>query len=299
MYAISLQQINYFLETAERGSVSEASRVLFVAQPTVTKWIRNLETELDVELFIRNSSGMALTEQGRFLYEKWRRLMDDLRLSIEELHAHNRELDEELHIGCLAGYNYDRILPRMTHDFSEKYPNVKISILSYGFKALREMLLGGELDCIFTMTFDLENIPGLSQRIVEEIQVYIAMSVAHPLAKKKQLDLIDIKDELMYIISPDESARGGDKLISTCQRAGFTPEKIRYVPNLPSMAMAIKQGNGVTLCGSEIQKGSEDIIKLYKTKDLPIDAYTIIAWRSKDAGSAALRFVELARLGER
>lgn len=296
MYSLSLQQIEYFLTVAERKSITEAARVLFVAQPTVTKWIHLLEQELDTKLFIRRTSGMELTEEGRFLYDKWRRLMDDLCLSIEELHSSHSILDDELKIGCLAGFNYDRILPALVRKFEEKYPNISVSIFSYGFKELREKLLTGELDCIFSMTFDLENEPELSQRLIEELPLYIAISVFHPLAKREKLDLIDVKDEIFYIISPDESERGGNRVIRACRRAGFTPEHIRYVPNIPSMAMAIKQGNGVTICSDEMQKGSESLIKLYRTKDLPIDNYIIIAWRSNGASSVTLRFVELTRL---
>lgn len=103
----------------------------------------------------------------------------------------------------------------------------------------------------------------------------------------------------MYIISPEECYGGGDLVIKACKRAGFEPARVQVVPNLPSMAMTIKQGRGVTLCSSEMRKGSEDLIRLYETKDLPVDSYVVVAWRSKNTSSATLRFVELTASGEK
>lgn len=295
MYSISLPQIEYFLTVAERKSISEAARVLFIAQPTITKWIRNLEAELDTKLFTRRYNGVELTAEGKFIYEKWRRLMDEMCLSIEELHERSSKLDSELRIGCLAGFNYDNILPELIRGFEKKYPGVQVTVHSYSFKELREKLQWKDLDCIFTMTFDLENIAGLSQRIVKELPLYIAISAEHPLATRGALNLIDVKDQVFYILSPDESSRGGDRVISACMRAGFKPREVRYVPNLPSMAMAIKQGNGVTICSDEIQIGSERTIKLFQTADLPLDSYVVAAWHAEGSSGATLRFIELTR----
>lgn len=295
MYSLSLQQIEYFLTVAERESISEAARVLFVSQPTVTKWMNNLEKELDTRLFLRRYNGIELTAEGRFLYERWRGIIDELYLSINEMHEKSSELSSALSIGCLSGYDYDEILPPLLAEYRQRYPNVEVSVLSYGFRELREKLRRGELDCIFTMTFDLENLDGFSQRLIRELPLYIVISAEHPLAQRESLDLIDVRDEIFYILSPDESSLGGGKVIAACERAGFTPATVRYVPNLASMAMAIKQNNGVTISSDELRKGNESKIKLFPTPDLPIDSYVIAAWKGKEASGATRRLIELTK----
>ncbi len=61
---MSLSQIEYFVAVAETGNVGRASLALRVAQPAVSRQIRNLEDELGAELFVRSSRGMQLSPSG-------------------------------------------------------------------------------------------------------------------------------------------------------------------------------------------------------------------------------------------
>jgi DNA-binding transcriptional LysR family regulator len=63
------KQLRYFICTAEEGSFAAASRVLFIAQPSLSQQIANLEAELGVEVFLRQARGVLLTEAGEKLLE--------------------------------------------------------------------------------------------------------------------------------------------------------------------------------------------------------------------------------------
>lgn len=288
-----MKQIDIFLAAAERKSFTEAAKVLFITQPAVSKCIKSLEKELDTPLFVRNSKKAELTAQGEYLKAQWRVLLDGFCSSIETAHSMSNQPADSLHIGCLSGFNYNHFLPGLIETYEGIYPDVNVSVSFLGFRELRESLLNGENDVIFTTDFDLVNLPGINQRIIEELPLYIALSISHPLAANDRLSLIDLKDEILYQISPEEAKYASERALKTCKRAGFTPKKIRYVPNIPSLAMAVKHGKGVTICSDEIYLGSESLIKLYTCEDLLPDAYTTLAW--KNANSAALRFIELSR----
>lgn len=62
-------QLEYFRRVVESGSVTQASKALFITQPAVSKQIRLLEEELGCELFIRRANHLVLTREGDFLYE--------------------------------------------------------------------------------------------------------------------------------------------------------------------------------------------------------------------------------------
>ena len=67
---MKLRQLEYFCAVAEAESISAAARELHVAQPPISRQIAQLEEELGVQLFLRGSKGMALTDAGQSLYRQ-------------------------------------------------------------------------------------------------------------------------------------------------------------------------------------------------------------------------------------
>ena len=65
---MEIKQLEYFVATADHGSLNKAAEQLYTSQPNVSKVVANLEKELGVQLFERNSRGMKITEQGNLLY---------------------------------------------------------------------------------------------------------------------------------------------------------------------------------------------------------------------------------------
>lgn len=295
MYEISLPQIEIFLTAAEKLNFSKAAQTHFVTPSAISKSIKNLEDELDTELFTREKKRLILTPQGEYLYKSWRHLLDNICDSVETMHQMGFDVPHELRVGCLSGFDYDSFLPELLRAYEDAYPAVQAEITSLGFRSLREGLLDGGFDLIVTTDFSLDDAADISQMVLEELQLYIALSTAHPLAQHDSLRLVELKNEVFYQISAGESQLAGERLLRSCKRQGFTPIEIKYVPNIPSLAMALKHSLGVTVCGDEIYKGNEKFIKLIRTEDLPTDAFTCLAWKKTGTCSAALRFIELAR----
>ena len=76
---MTIRQLEYFCAVAEGRSISAAARALHVAQPPISRQIAQLEAELGVQLFARESRGMKLTEAGQALYRQSRSLFLNLR----------------------------------------------------------------------------------------------------------------------------------------------------------------------------------------------------------------------------
>lgn len=144
---MNLQQLRYVFEVARRGlNVSEAADALFTSQPGVSKQIRQFESELGVEVFIRHGKRLVgITEPGRqvlAIAERMLRDMDNLRLVGEEF---SKESEGTLSIATThtqARY----VLPRVIRDFLERYPGVKLSLHQGNPRQVCEMVLSGEAD---------------------------------------------------------------------------------------------------------------------------------------------------------
>ena len=72
---MNLRHLQYFVATAEHGSFTAAARSLYVAQPSLSEQVRQLEAELGVELFARVGRGIVLTEAGRALRPEAERVL--------------------------------------------------------------------------------------------------------------------------------------------------------------------------------------------------------------------------------
>lgn len=77
---MQIQQLTYFVAIAEQGSINRAAEKLFVTHPNLSKAISNLENELKVRIFNRTNKGVALTDEGKKLYQYVRTIINQMEL---------------------------------------------------------------------------------------------------------------------------------------------------------------------------------------------------------------------------
>ncbi|WP_068809491.1 HTH-type transcriptional regulator CysB [Thauera phenolivorans] len=144
---MNIQQLRYIHEVARRGlNVSEAAEALFTSQPGVSKQIRQLESELGVEIFVRHGKRLvAVTEPGRAILEIAERMLRD----VDNLQQVGDEFANEA-VGSLSiatTHTQARyVLPRVVRDFMRRYPEVKLSLHQGSPRQVCEMVLDGSAD---------------------------------------------------------------------------------------------------------------------------------------------------------
>ncbi len=97
---MEIRVLRYFLEIARESSMSRAAETLHVSQPTLSKQMKELESELGKKLFHRGSTSVSLTDEGMLL----RKRAEDILTMVDKTTSEFRELDNitggEVHIGC-------------------------------------------------------------------------------------------------------------------------------------------------------------------------------------------------------
>lgn len=145
---ISFDLLRIFKVVAYYGSISKAAKKLCVTQPSVTKSIKKLETELNLTLFVREKKGMVLTDDGKTLY---RYIVDSINtLDNVELIAKNISENDvgKLRIG--AGESVTRnILKDTIVKYKLLHPGITIELLNLNSDQLYNDLRYGRLDLIF------------------------------------------------------------------------------------------------------------------------------------------------------
>ncbi|HGD4543571.1 TPA: LysR family transcriptional regulator, partial [Streptococcus agalactiae] len=75
-----IQQLQYVIKIVETGSMNEAAKQLYITQPSLSNAVRNLETEMGIQIFIRNPKGITLTKDGMEFLSYARQILEQTAL---------------------------------------------------------------------------------------------------------------------------------------------------------------------------------------------------------------------------
>ncbi len=145
---VSFDLLRTFKVVAQYGSISKASKKLCLTQPSVTKTIKKLESQLNMTLFVREKKGMVLTDNGKMLY---RYIIDSINtLDNVELLAKNVNLSDVGKLKIGAGDSVTRnLLKKTIVEFKRLNPGITIEISNSSSEDLYNDLRYGRIDIIF------------------------------------------------------------------------------------------------------------------------------------------------------
>ena len=145
---VSFDLLRTFKIVAQYGSISKAAQKLCVTQPSITKSIKKLETQLNMTLFVREKKGMILTDNGKLLY---RYILDSINtLDGVELLAKNVNLNDVGKLKIGAGDSVTRnLLKKTIVEYKKLHPGISIEISNSSSEDLYNDLRYGRVDLIF------------------------------------------------------------------------------------------------------------------------------------------------------
>lgn len=187
---MTITQLNTFLEIAQKGSFSSAANSLGYAQSTVTTQIKQLEEELDCQLFDRLGKTIILTSQGERLIayaEKMLQLEREIHLEISD----EEEPTGVLKIGVSESLCYNRV-PEVLMKYKNDVPKIDIRLQFITHESFPEMLQKGELDLVYALNPLIEdNRLTLLYKKKEELGFFVSPDYPLALKKVKEIDLTD------------------------------------------------------------------------------------------------------------
>src|SRR5919197_3387703 len=142
---MTLQQLVYFVAVSETRHFTQAAERAHVAQPSLSKQIHALESELGAPLFSRARGNVTLTSAGEALLPVAKRILSDVdiaRLEVGELVGLRRG---RVRLGATPSLCVG-ILAEVLRRFHDKYPGIRLVVQESGSRDLTRALIGGELD---------------------------------------------------------------------------------------------------------------------------------------------------------
>lgn len=170
---VNLDQLRSFAEVAQTGHFTRAAERLHLAQPSLSRQISTLESELGVELFHRTRGHIALTAAGERLLPLARRMLADAETARGEMAELAGLRRGRIRLGATPTLCTSLVVDVLA-DFHERYPGIDIEILERGSRSLMAALMEGTLDLALIVTSVssgaaravLEQEPILSERLV-------------------------------------------------------------------------------------------------------------------------------------
>lgn len=196
------KQLQFFLAVCEEKSISRAAEKNFVSQQAISKSLTNLEQELGVQLFVRTSSGVSLTEAGQLLERQARPHLaerDDILRQMQRFCA-----APQLRIGFFMGL-LQALPPHFFLNFQKEHPEVQLHYHSYTDNERSRTYRNHDCDLVITTS------PLTSSDFVQLVQFKcntgILIAQNHPLAQKQKLFLADLKSSPLISLNTENRSQ--------------------------------------------------------------------------------------------
>ncbi|WP_286232147.1 LysR family transcriptional regulator [Neobacillus mesonae] len=263
---MELRDLKSFMEVADYKSFTNAAAHSYLTQPSLSKAVKKLEEELDVELFDRSTRHLRLTDAGRIVYQQSQKALaalSELNVLLDEL----RDIAAgEIKFGIppLIGTLF---FPQIAQQFNEKYPKVTLELVELGAKVVGRLIDEAKIDIgIVVLPADQEMFH-VFPFFQEEFVLFIHED--HKLAQKQSVSLKELEDESFILFSEDFALH--DYIIHACKSEGFTP-KISYQSSQWDLILELVSAKlGIALLPKLIyQKQSNKNIKIVRLINLTL-----------------------------
>jgi DNA-binding transcriptional LysR family regulator len=242
---MELRHLRYFVTVAETRNITRAAERLRVAQPALSRQLRDLEDELGVTLLERGRKGVNVTAAGREFHRRAKTLLADAARAVDAARIAGGAIAGRLTLGFPTGLHLDHLGP-VIEAFRAAHPQVEFAFVHGLREPQMKALRDGSLELAFV------NVPGplhgMDHCVVWRVPFAVVMPEKHRLAKRKSLEFADLEGENFVFCTRESRPEFYDEFFRHCTNAGFHPKVVQEVGGYPTTILAlIGQGVGLSV----------------------------------------------------
>ncbi|HEX9394696.1 MAG TPA: LysR family transcriptional regulator [Gemmatimonadales bacterium] len=292
---MELRHLKYFVAVAEARSFVRAAGRLRVAQPSLSRQIRDLEQELGVKLFDRLPRGTRLTRAGEAFLEDARRTLDSASSAVAT--ARRVVGTETLTLAHGDMYVYTPELLELVAAFRRHSPQTTVRVVRVSEADQRTALRERRIDAA-AMFVSAWPVPGLAALpLVDATVTGVLLPAAHPLAAQPRIALKDLAD--LTWLHPSERTRPElfRALRSALLSRGLVPGRRYGRRGDSASSLLIAAGDAWSLANPAVAQVSgvaEPAIVYRPFTDPPIPVWLALVWRCDIAAPVVNKLVEVA-----
>jgi DNA-binding transcriptional LysR family regulator len=296
--AMELRHLRYFIAVAEEGHITRAAERLAIQQPPLSRQIKQIERELDVQLFRRKARGVELTEAGRALLSGAHTLFERLDRTLEATRRTARGEQGRISVGVTPTCMYHPFVPQVVRAFREAFPKVDLKLDESRSTQLFRQLADEQIDPAFVRIPPTDPSRIVVDPLVEEPMV-LALPSGHALARGKRDKLIPLKalaDETFIVYGEPHGPGIHAVAFRAFQAAGFNPSIGQQAAHLASTLNLVAVGLGVSFVPASLQRMHMDGVTYRRLRGaIRMTAPINLASRRGDPSAVVRNFRNLVR----
>ena len=243
---MNIRHIQYVLSILREGSITAASKKLFVSQPALSQTLKQIEQDLGAPIFDRTTDPISLTYAGQQYVDAALQVLDIDR----NLRARIAETRKEQHGHLRLGISMQRglqILPQVIPDYSRLYPYIRIELIEHGSATLEHMTAEGQCDLALITTNEKPN--KLHYELIESEEVVLmaarSTELAHRFADGEPIEITQAQSEKFVSMRKGHSVRTiQDRLF---ERHHLAPTILMETTNMETGKHVAARANAVML----------------------------------------------------
>jgi DNA-binding transcriptional LysR family regulator len=270
---MQLRTLRAFVEVVRQGGFSQAAKVVFATQSTVSKAVRQLEDEIGMPLLDRIGHRSVLTVAGEVVFRRALKILaehDDLAAELSELQGLRRGA---LRLG-LPALSSNTFAPLFTV-YRERYPGIDIRLVEHGSGRLEEILRAGEIDVAASL---LPVSDDFEWQEVQRERLMVLVSAGHTLARQPQVDLLGLRNEPFLLFEPGFALNR--LILDACRKRGFEPTVAARSSQVDFIVELVATGLGIAfLPQSMAEKRNHAFVRRILLDEPNTEWQLVMIWR--------------------
>ncbi|CAN7764330.1 LysR substrate-binding domain-containing protein [Caballeronia sp. LjRoot31] len=289
---MELRHLRYFLAVAQTLNFTKAAERLHMAQPPLSRQIRELEEELGVELFDRRGKRVGLSSAGMVFADRAQRILASADAAVIDSQRAARGEIGRLAVGFFEHIAYT-LLPALIREFQQRFPDVSIELRWFTAAEQVNALARGEVDVAFVRAVPPET--NLASTMILREPFVIAIAKDNPLAARRTISIVDCATMRVINYRKDVAPDYHAIINQLCALGGFTPSPLFEMGQIYASLGLVSSGFGIALVPASVQRVHMDNVVYRPLRERHAVSELLLAWTNPSPPAVLSAFVELAR----
>ncbi len=280
---MELRHLRYFCVVAEELNLTRAAARLHMAQPPLSRQIKQLEDEVGVKLFDRGPRGMRLTTTGQFFYEHTLQILEKIDTTVQAARRMARSQRVMFGIGFVASVFYGQ-LPLLVRGLRQK-DNVELSLAELTTVQQVQALKAGRIDIGFGR-LRIDD-PDVEQEVLFDEPLMAAVPCGHPLEGTTPT-LAELADYPLILFPAKPRPSLADTVLGLFRRQGLKVEVVQEANELQTALGLVASEIGITLVPEQVRRVRRDGISFIYLADKSLTSPVLCSRRRGEPPSEVM-----------
>jgi len=292
---MELRHLRYFVAVAEEMHFGRAAERLHIAQPPLSRQIKDLEREIGTPLFERVPRGVELTPAGQAF-------LPEARLTLAQAERAQRTAQRaalgetgRLRVGFVEAATHSGVLPDVLGFFRVHLPAIGLSLFELDPLRQAEAFRDGRIDLGILQGSMTESATWLREESIYTEPIVLAVPGDHRLAGRARLTLASLADESFVLFPRQTDPALFDEIVARCRKAGFSPRVVQEANGWHTLASLVSAGVGIGFVPKSLTAFQQHGVVYRVVPDLSVEMKLSAVWRAGEKSPVRERFVTALR----